>query len=49
MREGMDTAQPLEQQLDYIYAPLYGLLDTDRWGLNGKLTAHRCPQKESVH
>lgn len=48
MHEGMDTTQALEKLLDYIYAPLYGLVGTDRWGLNGKLTARRCPQKESV-
>lgn len=49
LHEGMDTTQPLEKLLVYVYAPLYGLVDTDRWGLHGKLTAHRCPQKESVH
>lgn len=48
-QEGKDTAQPLERLLGYIHAPLYGLVDTDRWGLNGKLTARRCPQKESLH
>lgn len=48
MHEGMDTTQALEKLLDYIYAPLYGLVGTDRWGLNGKLTARRCPQKESA-
>lgn len=49
MHEGMATTQPLEKLLDHIYPPLYGLVDTDRLGLNGKLTARRCPQKESVH
>lgn len=35
----------LEQLLGSIYAPLHGQAGTNKWGL----TAHRCPQKESVH